>query len=326
MATQITEQTVLSDKAKQHAKDIRTAWTAVGKSTLHYLKTLEKAWIELAEVMNGQQFAKAIGVSSSQLSKHLKIARNPIIMKNIRKLPAAETSLYLLAQIYDDCQKADKNPDRKFQQIIDRASRDKTIEFFIHERAKIKSSARMMKGDKALGLNNQQEKTSEKSHMIPWEKFLASRNAYSTFFINCDSSLLDLVAASENDFSTFFPIADKRIPIQKSQNHCFIYAPTKRIKDAVTLLDCCGFTLQEIYSTSTKPDCLHVIGNQVLIHGVYGGRYMNNVTQANFEPTLEGAIALAESFGDKSRIMFFEINLGRDWDRCSPTMNEIEGV
>jgi len=326
MGTQLTEQPSLSPQAKRHAKQIRLAWDNVGRSLWEYLSRLHDAWTELEDDINAREFAEAIGISPPQLSKHLKIARNPLIIANRRKLPAAETSLYILAQIYDDCKRFNRNdPDKKFLQIIDRSSSDKTIEFFAREREKLKTNLRKARGSGVLQLNNEHEAKTIGNQRLPWKSFLESSQVYSTFFINCSSDFLDLVAASENDFSSAFPLANKRVPSQKTQSHCFIFAPTKRIKDAATLLDCCGFDLQEIYSSTRNANSLNLLGTEVLLHGVYGGRFMSNVSQSNFDSSLAGSVALAESFADKSRIMFFGNDLGRDWIHCSPSLNEIEG-
>jgi hypothetical protein len=311
---------------KKHAKEIKRAWDNVGRSMWDYLVKLNEAWGDLEHEINGKEFAAAVGISAAQLSKHLKIARNELIIENKRRLPATETSLYILAQIYDDCRRVNRNdPDKKFLQIVQRSSAEKTIEFFKNEREKIRASLRRVRGKGVLSLNDETHAAPTKGSQLSWNAFISSKQVYSTFFINCTSEFLDLASSGE-DFIGAFPIANKRAPSQTSQNHCFVFAPTNRIMDALVVLDSCGFSLHQIYSTTKKPDVLGIIGEQILLHGIYGGRRMNNVSQIDFTPTLEGAISLAETFGDKSRILFFANGMGSGWSHCSPSASEIEGI
>ena len=331
MAKSVVAVAVSQATIKKHVAEVRKTWAAAQKSLWDYLLALETAWIELQETLTMKEFADELNVSESQISKHLKIARNQLIYQNRNTLPGTETALYTLALIYDDCAKLNHaDPDKRFSRIIEHSDASKGVDFFEHERNKIrlevKRRKQKLKGQKVLTWNGERSAGSSTQRQIPWSEFKSSKLTYSRFFINATEDLLEVAAQSPDEIMEIFPLAKKRSPSQLKQSHCFVFTPVARIGDAVSILEACGFKLKDIFGIAPEKNLLGLIGANVLLHGTYGANPKKQVIAAVCPPTLQGAIELAESFGDDAGVVFYAGEVSSKWDFCSPSYEDLESI
>ncbi len=310
----------------QHVARIEAAFKRASEAYFELVLAIKDARDDLGEVTFQKQLAHQLSISEPTLSKILRIADDPLLLKRHDSLPPTVNTLYTLAQTHAALVQAHgaKQGDEEFKELLDSVNKKteaaEAAEYLKKARKEAASASKKQREEKVLAVSGSSAPEGKGTQeLTSLSALLQAKEVYRTIFINPPDDVLKWAADNgvfTEDIANRYPIADLRAPSRTETVQGFVYCAARHIDAGLKLLAAAGFQFRDVFSPSSGVKGFNLLRSEkVLLRGERGVP-SHPTLNAQVEASDQGAVAIAQELGDSSRLYVFAPQMIDGWT-CS---------
>lgn len=314
---------ITTTSINQHVRQIEFALAHARVALFELIKAIKNARDDLGEDIFLNELADRLSISSSMLTKYLKVADCEPIIKKQKSLPPTLNTLYSLAQTHNALIKSDgtDKADKAFYRILDKVDSsfeaNDVLPYLKEAKEKLTKTNKQSREKKILSLSASDVSTNAISSNVSTIRKLQSTNQkFRTIFIDPPKSVIDWASKSgvfSSDIDEKYQIADFRAPSIKVTVAGFVYCPADQLDGGLKILSAAGFEFRDIIVPSSGRTGFQRLKNEkILIRGERGASDQFSLKNA-IETDLYGALTIAEQNGSEPRLYVFATETYDGW-------------
>jgi hypothetical protein len=304
-----------SHSVSEHVARIETALDLTKEALFKVIVVIKEARDDLGEETFQKELAHQLSISQTVLTKYLKIADDPILLKRQDFLPPTVTTLYELALTHSELVKThgSTHGEAEFKELLDSVSKKteaaEIAEYLKKVRKEAASAAKKQREEKVLSVSgaSTSEGTSAQE-LTSLSDLVKEKAVFKTIFINPPDHVLKLAAdpgVFVEEIAERYPIADLRAPSQGETVQGFVYCTASHIQAGLKLLTAAGFQFRDVFSPSSGAKGFELLRSEKLLLRGERGVPTHPTLTAQVEASDAGAVSIAQELGGSSRLYVF---------------------
>lgn len=319
---------VPSHSVSEHVAKIENALNLTREALFNVIAAIKEARDDLGEETFDKELAHQLSISQAVLSKYLKIADDPLLLKRQESLPPTVTTLYELAQTHAELVKThgSKQGEAEFKELLDSVSKKteaaEIADYLKKLRKEAAAAAKKQREDKLLAVSRAGATEGKAAHELTTLSALANAKAvFKTIFINPPADALKLAAdigVFVEELAERYPIADLRAPSQGETVQGFVYCSASHIQAGLKLLTAAGFQFRDVFSPSSGAKGFELLRSEKLLLRGERGAPTHPTLTAQVEANDAGALSIAQELGGEPRLYVFASQALDGWTCAAP--------
>jgi DNA-binding HxlR family transcriptional regulator len=317
-----------SHSVSEHVAKIENALNLTKEALFKVIVVIKEARDDLGEETFDKELAHQLSISQAVLSKYLKIADDPLLLKRQESLPPTVNTLYELAQTHAELLKThgSKQGEVEFKELLDSVNKKteaaEIADYLKKLRREAAAAAKKQREEKVLSVSGTKAVEGKAAQELTSLSALVQAKAvFKTIFINPPPDVLKLAAdpgVFVEEIAERYPIADLRAPSQGETVQGFVYCTASHIQAGLKLLTAAGFVFRDVFSPSSGAKGFELLRSEkVLLRGERGAPAHPTLT-AQVEANDAGAVSIAQELGGEPRLYVFAAHVVDGWICAAP--------
>jgi len=312
----------------EHVAKIENALNLTKQALFKVIAAIKEARDDLGEETFQKELAHQLSISETVLTKYLKIADDPILLRRQESLPPTVTTLYELALTHSELVKTHGAPqgEAEFKELLDSVNKKteaaEIADYLKKVRKEAAAAAKKQREEKVLSVSGASTSEGKATQELTSLSALVKEKAvFKTIFINPPADVLKLAAdigVFVEELAGRYPIADLRAPSQGETVQGFVYCTASHIQAGLKLLTAAGFVFRDVFSPSSGAKGFELLRSEkVLLRGERGAPAHPTLT-AQVEANDAGAVSIAQELGGEPRLYVFAAHVVDGWICAAP--------
>jgi hypothetical protein len=262
------------------------------------------------------------------LSKYLKIADDPLLLKRQESLPPTVNTLYELAQTHAELLKThgSKQGEAEFKELLDSVNKKteaaEIAEYLKKVRKEAAAAAKKQREEKVLSVSGTKAVEGKAAQELTSLSALVKAKAvFKTIFINPPADVLKLaadIAVFVEEIAERYPIAELRAPSHGETVQGFVYCNASHIQAGLKLLTAAGFAFRDVFSPSSGAKGFELLRSEKLLLRGERGAPTHPTLNAQVDASDAGALSIAQELGVAPRLYVFAPQVIDGWTCAAP--------
>jgi len=323
MSTKVT----VRHSVAEHVARIEAALNRVREALFDVVVALKQARDELGEETFQKELAHQLSISQATVTKYLKIADDPLLLKRQDSLPPTMNTLYELALTHAELVKAHgaEQGEAEFKELLDSVNKKteaaEIADYLKKVRKEVAAAVKKQREEQLLAVSKSSAEEKATQELTSLSALVQAKSVYRTIFINPPDDVLKWAGADGvfiEDIAKRLPIADLRAPSQGETVQGFVYCAARHIDAGLKLLSAAGFHFRDVFSPSSGVKGFDLLKDEkVLLRGERGAP-THPTLNAQVEASDPGAISIAQELGGLPRLYVFASQALDAWTCATP--------
>jgi hypothetical protein len=299
----------------EHVARIEAALDRAREALFKVIVAVKEARDDLGEETFNKELAHKLSISPAVLSKYLKIAENPFLLKRQESLPPTVNTLYELAQAHAELVKVRgaHQGETEFKELLDSVNKKtesaEILEYLKKIRKEASSAAKKQREEKVLAVSGASPAAdAAPSNVTSLADLVKAKEVFKTIYIDPPDSVIKLasdIGVFVEELAERYPIAELRAPSQGETVQGFVHCKASEIQAGLKLLNAAGFTFRDVFSPSSGVKGFDLLrGDKLLLRGERGAPTHPMLT-SQVDATDAGAVKIAQELGGSPRLYVF---------------------
>ncbi len=284
---------------------------------------LKEARDDLGHETFQKELANRLSISEATVTKYLRIAGDPVLLKHRDSLPPTMNTLYELALAHDELIKVrgPQEGDAEFKELLESVKKTTEAAEIADYLKKIRqegaAAAKKKREEKLLNVSGSKAaKEAPVAELTTLAALAQSKSVFRTVFVDPPERVLKWAGDDGvfvEDIAKKFPIADLRAPSQGETVQGFVYCPASEIDAGLKMLAAAGFKFRDVFTPMGAGKGFELLRDQkVLLRGERGAPTRPALT-VDVEGGDAGAVAIAQALGSEPRLYVFASRAVEGW-------------